>query len=64
MTGTDVARFTHKQSQSYLNHLVYVEINEVCSQRIGETFLRYLTAVKQRQLLSDGKSCTPCPLER
>jgi len=24
MTGTDVARFTHKQSRSYLNHLVYV----------------------------------------
>jgi len=23
MTGTDVARFTHKQSRSYLNHLVY-----------------------------------------
>jgi len=22
MTGTDVARFTHKQSRSYLNHLV------------------------------------------
>jgi len=24
MTGTDVARFTHKQSRSYLNHLVYM----------------------------------------
>jgi len=23
MTGTDVARFTHKQSRSYFNHLVY-----------------------------------------
>jgi len=23
MTGTDVARFTHKQSRSFLNHLVY-----------------------------------------
>jgi len=23
MTGTDVARFTHKQSRSYLNHLLY-----------------------------------------
>ena len=23
MTGTDVARFTHKQSRSYLNHLVH-----------------------------------------
>ena len=23
MTGTDVARFTDKQSRSYLNHLVY-----------------------------------------
>jgi len=23
MTGTDVARFTHKSSRSYLNHLVY-----------------------------------------
>jgi len=23
MTGTDVARCTHKQSRSYLNHLVY-----------------------------------------
>ena len=26
MTGTDVARFTHKQSRSYLNHLVCVYI--------------------------------------
>ena len=26
MTGTDVARFTHKQSRSYLNHLVYIYI--------------------------------------
>ena len=24
MTGTDVARFTHKQSRSYLNHLVFL----------------------------------------
>jgi len=26
MTGTDVARFTHKQSRSYLNHLVHIYI--------------------------------------
>jgi len=26
MTGTDVARFTHKQSRSYFNHLVYIYI--------------------------------------
>jgi len=26
MTGTDVARFTYKQSRSYLNHLVYIYI--------------------------------------
>ena len=28
MTGTDVARFTHKQSRSYLNQLVIVKINK------------------------------------
>jgi len=26
MTGTDVARFTHKQSRSYLNHLVLINL--------------------------------------
>jgi len=26
MTGTDVARYTHKQSRSYLNHLIYIYI--------------------------------------
>ena len=25
-TGTDVARFTHKSSREYLNHLVYIYI--------------------------------------
>jgi len=28
MTGTDVARFTHKQSRSYLNHLVYEKVKQ------------------------------------
>jgi len=30
MTGTDVARFTHKQSRSYLNHLVYRTAVHLC----------------------------------
>jgi len=29
MTGTDVARFTHKQFRSYLNHLVHRCLNKV-----------------------------------
>ena len=27
MTGTDVTRFTHKSSRSYLNHLAFTAIN-------------------------------------
>jgi len=29
MTGTDVARFTHKQSRSYLNHLVHENTRKI-----------------------------------
>jgi len=30
MTGTDVARFSHKQSRSYLNHLVHIIYEYMC----------------------------------
>jgi len=32
MTGTDVARFTHKQSRSYLNHLVYKKLLDIIAE--------------------------------
>jgi len=35
MTGTDVARFTHKQSRSYLNHLVIVYAYEISTSPRG-----------------------------
>jgi len=40
-----------------------MEVIEVYTQRIGESDVRYLRAIKQREVLPDGKSCTLCPPE-
>ena len=43
MTGIDVARFTHKQSRSYLNHLVISRVHLPSLVIMPLKYLKYFT---------------------
>jgi len=53
-----MCRSTHTHTHTHI--YICMEVIEVCVQRIGESDVRYLTEIKQREVLSDGKSCTLC----
>ena len=52
MTGTDVARFTHKQFRSYLNHLVYI-INNILTKSKDDK--RDVARKEEKYIRSFGK---------